>query len=235
MSGAKIKADDGAMARRNVTPVIEDYLKAIYSLRQRETQVRTVALADHLKVKPPSVTAMLKTLADLKLIAYEPYRGVELTNKGEQIALEIIRHHRLIELYLVEALGFSWDEVHEEAEILEHFISEKLEAKIAAYLGDPTHDPHGDPIPTLEGALLGVTESEKNSLSDVSLQTPVSVVRVCDQRAERLRYLAGLGIVPGARVQVVASEPFDGPVTIRVDESVHALDRRLARSILVKE
>ncbi|MGI8495602.1 MAG: metal-dependent transcriptional regulator, partial [Pyrinomonadaceae bacterium] len=132
---------------QHITPIIEDYLKAIYTLEQREGQVRTVALAEVLRVKPPTVTAMLKTLTNFKLIKYEPYQAIELTEKGRLIALEIVRHHRLIELYLVEALGFSWDEVHDEAEVLEHFISEKLEAKIAEYLGNPTHDPHGDPIP----------------------------------------------------------------------------------------
>lgn len=233
MSGTKIGTKSDLRERPNITPVIEDYLKAIYSLRLRDGQVRTVVLAEHLGVKPPSVTAMLKTLAELKLIEYEPYRGVELTNKGEQIALEIVRHHRLIELYLVEALGFSWDEVHEEAEVLEHFISQKLEARIAAYLGDPTRDPHGDPIPTVEGVLPDNAERENRSLSDLPLQTQARVVRVCDQRAELLRYLAGLGIVPGALVRVVASEPFGGPVTVQIDGETHALDRRLARSILL--
>jgi DtxR family Mn-dependent transcriptional regulator len=218
--------------KQNITPVIEDYLKGIYSLRQSGESVRTVALAAHLNVKPPTVTAMLKTLADLQLIRYEPYRGVELTETGEQIALEIVRHHRLIELYLVEALGFSWDEVHDEAEVLEHFISEKLEARIAAYLDNPTHDPHGDPIPALDGTL---PESSAQSLANLPEKAQARIVRVSDQDGERLRYIAKLGLVPGAQVQIIESAPFDGPVSVRVAEAVHAVDRRLARMILVEE
>ncbi len=218
--------------RQNITPVVEDYLKAIYSLRHTDEQVRTVALATHLNVKPPTVTAMLKTLADLQLIRYEPYRGVELTQAGEQIALEIVRHHRLIELYLVEALGFSWDEVHDEAEVLEHFISEKLEARIAEYLGDPTRDPHGDPIPNLDGTLPA---NEATSLADFELKTEVRVVRVRDQHPERLRYLAALGIVPEAALKIVGSEPFEGPITVGIGTKTHALDRQLARMIMVEK
>ena len=218
--------------KQNITPVIEDYLKGIYSLRQSGESVRTVALAAHLNVKPPTVTAMLKTLADLQLIRYEPYRSVELTETGEQIALEIVRHHRLIELYLVEALGFSWDEVHDEAEVLEHFISEKLEARIAAYLDNPTHDPHGDPIPALDGTL---PDSSARSLADVPEESEVRIARVFEQAAERLRYIAKLGLVPGARVMVTASAPFDGPISVRVNDVVQVIDRRLARMILVEE
>ncbi len=215
-----------------VTPVIEDYLKAIYTVQQEQGAVKTVFLAEHLNVKPPTVTAMLKTLAELKLVAYEPYRGVELTPAGERIALEVVRHHRLIELYLVEALGFSWDEVHEEAEVLEHVISEKLEARIAAYLGHPTLDPHGDPIPLLDGS---VPQTSTLCLADLPVKTKARLVRVRDQHAERLRYLADLGLVPGARVQVTHSAPFDGPISVRVADAVHALDRRLARMIFVEK
>ncbi len=218
--------------KQNITPVIEDYLKAIYSLRQSDESVRPVALAARLNVKPPTVTAMLKTLADLQLIRYEPYRGVELTETGEQIALEIVRHHRLIELYLVKALGFSWDEVHDEAEVLEHFISEKLEARIADYLDNPTHDPHGDPIPTLDGTL---PESSAQSLADLPEKARAHIVRVSDQDGDRLRYIAKLGLVPGAQIQVIESAPFDGPVSVQVGKAVHAVDRRLARMILVDE
>nr|MDQ3321492.1 metal-dependent transcriptional regulator [Acidobacteriota bacterium] len=163
---------------------------------------------------------------------YEPYRGVELTEAGEQIALEIVRHHRLIELYLVKALGFSWDEVHDEAEVLEHFISEKLEARIAAYLDNPTHDPHGDPIPALDGTL---PESSAQSLANLPEKAQARVVRVCDQDAERLRYIAELGLMPGACVRVIGRAPFDGPISVQVAEAIHAVDRRLARMILVEE
>jgi len=219
--------------KQNITPVIEDYLKGIYSLRQSDEPVRTVALAARLNVKPPTVTAMLKTLADLQLIRYEPYRVVELTEAGEQIALEIVRHHRLIELYLVKALGFSWDEVHDEAEVLEHFISEKLEARIAAYLDNPTHDPHGDPIPNLDGTLPDTTT---NTLADFSATArEIQVVRVRDQNADRLRYLAEIGLVPQTLIKIVAAEPFGGPVTIQIGKKKIALDRQLARLILVEE
>lgn len=233
MNGTKSGTNSGETSlRQNITPVIEDYLKAIYSLRQHGETVRTVALAENLNLKPPSVTAMLKTLANLKLIEYEPYRGVELTEKGRLIALEIVRHHRLIELYLVEALGFSWDEVHDEAEVLEHFISEKLEARIAAYLGDPTHDPHGDPIPTLDGKL---PTGETVTLADLELKTKVRVLRVRDQQPERLRYLAALGIVPDATLKIVGSEPFEGPITVGIGKKTHALDRQLTRMITVEK
>ncbi|HXG83985.1 MAG TPA: metal-dependent transcriptional regulator, partial [Pyrinomonadaceae bacterium] len=151
---------------------------------------------------------------------------------GEQIALEIVRHHRLIELYLVKALGFSWDEVHDEAEVLEHFISEKLEARIAAYLDNPTHDPHGDPIPTLDGKL---PESSGQSLANLPEKARARIVRVSDQDGERLRYIAKLGLVPGAQIQVIESAPFEGPISVRVARTVHAVDRRLARMILVEE
>jgi DtxR family Mn-dependent transcriptional regulator len=217
---------------QQITPVVEDYLKAIYHLAQKSGQARTVALAEVLKVKSASVTAMLKTLAELKLVEYEPYYGATLTDAGAKVALEVIRHHRLIELYLVEALGFSWDEVHEEAEVLEHFISEKLEARIAAHLGNPTLDPHGDPIPALDGSL---PDSSARSLADVPEKSEARIARVVEQAAERLRYIAKLGLVPGARVRITASAPFDGPISVRVNDVVQVIDRRLARMILVEE
>ncbi len=217
---------------QNITPIIEDYLKAIYTLKQREGQVRTVALAEELRVKPPTVTAMLKTLSNFKFIEYEPYRGVELTEKGRLIALEIVRHHRLIELYLVEALGFSWDEVHAEAEVLEHFISEKLEARIAEYLGNPTHDPHGDPIPMLDGTLPAHSIV---SLAESPEKIEYMITRVATQDSDKLRYLADLGLVPGGLVKILAKAPFDGPITIEVGQQIHALDNRLARTIIVEK
>lgn len=217
-----------------VTTAVEDYLKTVYLMGRERGQVKTVSLAERMNVKPSSVTAMVKTLAEMKLVEHEPYYGIRLTPRGELIALEVIRHHRLIELYLVEALGFTWDEVHEEAEVLEHVISEKLEARIAAYLGDPARDPHGDPIPALDGSLPGGPDSAAQTLADLPVKARARVLRVCDQHAERLRYLAELGLLPGARVQVTAQAPFGGPVSVRVGKAVHALDRRLAREILVE-
>lgn len=217
-----------------VTTAVEDYLKTVYLMGRERGQVKTVSLAERMNVKPSSVTAMVKTLAEMKLVEHEPYYGIRLTPRGELIALEVIRHHRLIELYLVEALGFTWDEVHEEAEVLEHVISEKLEARIAAYLGDPARDPHGDPIPALDGSLPGGPDSAAQTLADLPVKARARVLRVCDQHAERLRYLAELGLLPGARVQVTAQAPFGGPVSVRVGKAVHALDRRLAREILIE-
>jgi DtxR family Mn-dependent transcriptional regulator len=218
-------------SKDRVTPAIEDYLKAIYTLGRSSPQVTTSLLADHLGFKPASVTGMLKTLADLQLVSYAPYRGVELTAAGERIALEVVRHHRLIELYLVEALGYGWDEVHDEAERLEHHISEKLEARIAAHLGQPAFDPHGDPIPSLEGTLPADGDAR---LADLTVGEQGRITRVRDQQPERLRYLADLGLVPGAALEVTASAPFDGPISVRLEGAVHPLDRRIAREIYVK-
>jgi DtxR family transcriptional regulator, Mn-dependent transcriptional regulator len=214
-----------------ITPAVEDYLKAIYTLQQQQGVVTTSLLGEQRGSKPGSVTGMIKKLAEMNLVQHTPYQGVLLTPAGERIALEVIRHHRLLELYLVEALGYSWDEVHEEAEKLEHHISEKLEARIAAHLGHPTFDPHGDPIPTLEGEL---PRSADLRLADLCITDQARVIRMRDQSAERLRYLADLGLVPGALVEVTASAPFDGPISLRLGEATHALDRRMARTIEVE-
>lgn len=217
-----------------VTPAIEDYLKAIYLLQQQDGEVTTSLLGQQLGgFKPGSVTGMIKKLADMNLVTHTPYQGVCLTPAGERIALEVIRHHRLLELYLVEALGYSWDEVHEEADALEHYISEKLEARIAAHLGEPAFDPHGDPIPSIEGVL---PTSDSIRLADVAVGDSGRVVRVQDQQDERLRYLASLGMVPGATVEVLERAPFDGPISVRVNQTtVQHLDQRLAQTILVEQ
>ena len=217
--------------KERISPAIEDYLKAIYTLGRSQPQVTTSLLADHLGFKPASVTGMLKTMADLQLVRYTPYHGVELTHAGERIALEVVRHHRLLELYLVEALGNGWDEVHDEAERLEHHISEKLEARIAARLGQPDFDPHGDPIPAVEGRLPADADAR---LSELGVGDRGSIARVRDQQPERLRYLADLGLVPGASLEVVASAPFDGPLSVQIGGAVHPLDRRIAREIYIK-
>lgn len=215
-----------------VTPAIEDYLKAIYALQQQDGVVSTSMLGEQRGFKPGSVTGMIKKLAEMNLVQHTPYQGVQLTPAGERIALEVIRHHRLLELYLVEALGYSWDEVHEEAERLEHHISEKLEARIAARLGHPDVDPHGDPIPTLEGHL---PTSRDLRLADLPIGAAARIVRVRDQGADRLRYLADLGLTPGATVEITACAPFDGPVSLQVAGTQHVLDRRLARTIEVED
>ncbi|NJN67035.1 MAG: metal-dependent transcriptional regulator [Chloroflexaceae bacterium] len=216
--------------RGRITPAMEDYLKAIYTLQQ-QGEVTTSSLGERLGgIKPGSVTGMVKKLAQLNLVEYMPYQGVRLTASGERIALEVIRHHRLLELYLVEALGYSWDEVHEEAEALEHYISQKFAARIAAHLGQPTVDPHGDPIPTSEGKLPDRVEV---GLTSLAVGARAQVTRVCDQSAERLRYLATLGLVPGVAIQVVGIAPFEGPISVRIGDTLHVLDQRLARTIFV--
>ena len=214
-----------------ITPAIEDYLKAIYTLQQEQGVVTTTLLGELRGSRPASVTGMIKKLAEMNLVQHTPYQGVQLTATGERIALEVIRHHRLLELYLVEALGYSWDEVHEEAEKLEHHISEKLEARIAAHLGHPSADPHGDPIPTLEGDLPECTDL---FLADLRVDDRARIVRMRDQSTDRLRYLADLGLVPGATILVVASAPFDGPLSLSLADATHAIDRRLARTIEVE-
>jgi DtxR family Mn-dependent transcriptional regulator len=220
--------------RSRITPNMEDYLKAIYMVQQRGETVTTSLLSEQLGgLKPGSVTGMIKKLAELNLIMHTPYQGVSLTPAGERIALEVLRHHRLLELYLVQALGYSWDEVHEEAEALEHYISEKLEARIAARLGQPDFDPHGDPIPSLEGTL---PSSISVSLPDLPAGTQGRIVRVSDQNTAHLRYLAELGLVPGARIEITDIAPFEGPISLQVAEPAQtiALDRRMAQSILVE-
>ncbi|HMO58898.1 MAG TPA: metal-dependent transcriptional regulator [Roseiflexaceae bacterium] len=217
---------------RRVTPAMEDYLKAIYLIQQHTDSVTTSLLAEQLGgLKPGSVTGMVKKLAEAQLVTHTPYYGVRLTPAGERIALEVIRHHRLIELYLVEALGYSWDEVHEDADALEHVISELLEERIAAALGQPTLDPHGDPIPTVEGVM---PDSSQMCIADLIVGNRRRIVRVSEQQADRLRYLADLGLVPGADVEVTESAPFDGPISVWVAGQFHALDRRLARTIFVE-
>jgi DtxR family Mn-dependent transcriptional regulator len=195
------------------TQAIEDYVKAIYALEQRAgTAVPTTALADRVGVTPGSASAMLKKLAARGLVVHEPYRGVSLTERGERVALEVVRHHRLLELYLAQELGMPWDRVHAEAEVLEHVLSEELEALIAAKLGHPTHDPHGDPIPSSE---LEVAEAPTDPLAALEPGDRGCFVRVSDEDPAMLRYLAARGIAPGDRLEVVAKEPFAGPLSVR--------------------
>ena len=209
------------------TAPVEDYAKAIYTL-QRRGDVTTNALAERLQVTPGSVSAMLKRLDTLGLVAHTPYKGVELTDEGEQLALEIIRHHRLLELYLAESLGVPWDRVHDEAEVLEHHISEELEAAIAAKLGHPTHDPHGDPIPSVD---LTIDEGETVALETLGVGDRGRFVRVSDSDPEMLRYLTERGIAPGDEFEVVDRQPFGGPVWARFHGEVHVLGGGLAAAM----
>src|SRR6478735_2974290 len=183
------------------SPAVQGYAKAIYALERRDGgAVSTNALADRLGVTPASASGMVKRLGELGLVEHQPYRGVSLTENGRRLALEVIRHHRLLELYLVETLGVPWDRVHQEAEVLEHVLSEELEELIAVKLGDPTHDPHGDPIPTRE---LVMEESPSVALSALEPGSHGTFVRISDADPEMLRYLAERGIAPGACFEVV--------------------------------
>jgi DtxR family Mn-dependent transcriptional regulator len=211
---------------------IEDYVKTIYTLALEESPVSTSRVAAARSVKPASATSMIQRLAKLNLVNYAKHYGVTLTEAGEKLALEVIRHHRLLELYLMEALGFSWDEVHEQADILEHVISEKLEERIAAALNYPQFDPHGDPIPALDGSMAAMNTL---TLTDVPAGGEARVARILDDsNSELLRYLAGLGLVPGAAVRVTAVAPFLGPLTIEVGGESQVIGRNLAELILVE-
>jgi len=223
----------GAAHAERPSEAIQDYAKAIYALQQRGDghPVATNDLADRLGVTPASVSAMLKKLADRDLVEHVPYRGVMLTAAGARVALEVLRHHRLLELYLAEHLGVPWDRVHEEAEALEHVISEDLEARIAAKLGQPTHDPHGDPIPTRDGE---IDEQPTRALADLRPGERGVFARVSDSNSEMLRYLSERGIAPGAEVELVGREPFGGPLTVRANAREHALGDQLARAMRVE-
>jgi DtxR family Mn-dependent transcriptional regulator len=212
-----------------VSESAQDYLKAIWKL-ERTGDMSTSALAESLGVTPASATAMLKKLATLGLVVHEPYHGATLTPAGERMALEVVRHHRLLELYLMEALGLTWDQVHQEAERLEHHLSDELEAAIDQALGYPTRDPHGDPIPSPE---LLLARDELVCLSDLEAGSMTVVRRVPDGDPELLRYLASLGLVPAEEVTIVEQAPFDGPVTVEVRGSRHAIGRSLAARIEV--
>jgi DtxR family Mn-dependent transcriptional regulator len=214
------------------TEAVEDYSKAIYALSQRrEGPVGTSALADRLGVSPASVTAMLKRMHEMKLVTHEPYRGVTLTSAGEKVALEVMRHHRLLEAYLSEALGMPWDRVHDEAEVLEHYISEELEERIATALGDPNRDPHGDPIPDRE---LVLGDEEGVALVELELGAEGTFSRVSDSDPGMLRYLAEQGIRPGAALRVVERQPFGGPLFVEVEGDRHAIGGDLAQRMLIK-
>ncbi len=212
----------------DLTVAVQDYLKGIYALESAGERATTSALAARMGVSAPSATAMTKRLAELGLVERAPYRGVALTEEGRRGALEVLRHHRLLERYLVDRLGLSLDEVHAEAELLEHALTEELEAKIDAELGFPTHDPHGDPIPDRE---LRVATRRDRTLVDLEPGEQASVSRVPDGDPELLRYLAELGLVPGSGVELVAHAPFAGPVTVRTKSGDHAISRELADRI----
>jgi DtxR family Mn-dependent transcriptional regulator len=214
------------------SPAVEDYAKAIYQLAEQcEGTVSTNALAERLDVTPASASGMVRKLDELGLVAHVPYKGVRLTDEGAHVALEMLRHHRLLELYLAEALGVPWDRVHDEAEVLEHVLSEDLEELIAAKLGHPTRDPHGDPIPSAD---LVIDEQPTQSLAALEPGATGVLVRISDSDPEILRYLADRGIGPGDAFAVVDKQPFDGPLFVRVGDAVHVLGGELAQAMRVQ-
>ena len=211
---------------------IEDYLKTIFRLEEEESPVSTSRIAVARAVKPGSATSMVQRLHKLNLVNYEKHYGVTLTDAGRDIALEVIRHHRLVELYLIEALGFTWDEVHEQADLLEHVISEKLEERIAAALNYPEFDPHGDPIPSKEGKFVAV---QTQPLSELGPGVRAIVARVPDDAdSELLRYLGDLGLTPGKELTVREVAPFDGPLTLEIEGERRIVGHRVACAVLVR-
>lgn len=212
----------------------EDYLKIIYKLEKPnslEKGVQTKEVAECLSVSQASVTNMLKKLAEEHYIQYEPYYGVTLTDAGRQIAMRMIRNHRILETYLVERLGYLWDEVDEEAETLEHYLSDKLVQRMWEELGQPTHDPHGSPIPNVDGSIAC---ANLLSLSDISIEQPVILERIKNRTPEELRYLTSIHLHIGSKIVIKNQAPLNGPLLIEVDgEHLNAIDYRLAMALKV--
>jgi DtxR family Mn-dependent transcriptional regulator len=207
---------------------VEDYLKAVYALESAGERATTSALAKRMRVSAPSVTVMMKRLAALGLVERVPYRGVVLTETGRLAALEVLRHHRLLERYFVDVLGLGLDQVHAEADALEHVLSDELEKRIDAALGFPTRDPHGDPIPD---ASLNITTQATRTVAQLEPGESAVVIRVPDGDPELLRYLAELALLPGDAVELTAIGPFGGPATVRTITGEHAIARELAATI----
>jgi DtxR family Mn-dependent transcriptional regulator len=213
-----------------LTQSMENYLKAIFEIQERTDRATTSSIAERMSLAAPSVTAMVKKLAELRLVTHEPYQGVRLTKAGEMAAAEVVRHHRLIEKYLAEALGVPWDRVHDEAEKLEHVISEDLEDRIDDALGYPTFDPHGAPIPARDGT---VRRTDARPLLTVSEGESVVVVEVDDRDPALLRYLAERRLFPGTGLDVVRVEPFGGSLVVRVDQNEFSIGRDAAADVRV--
>jgi DtxR family Mn-dependent transcriptional regulator len=213
-----------------LTGPVEDYLKAIYELERTGEAAETNAIARLLGIAPASVSGMVRRLAEQGLITHERYRGARLTTSGRRAALRTIRRHRVIEAYLTSALGYSWDRVHDEAERLEHAASDELIDRMAEAIGEPETDPHGAPIPTRDGTL------EERSVIPLSSLVPGDSARVetvSDANADRLRYLAELGIIPGVEIHVIAREPFEGPIALRIGSQTRTIGPALAAQIMV--
>jgi DtxR family Mn-dependent transcriptional regulator len=215
---------------RPLTAAVQDYLREIYKLEEDGRRAATSRVAEMMGVSTASVSTMLKRLATLELVEHTAYRGVVLTDAGRRVALEITRHHRLLEQYLAETLGVPLDQVHAEADRLEHALSELVEERIDLALGRPTHDPHGHPIPTPQ---LELGSMQKRTLADLAPGERATVRAVPDDDADLLRYLDELLLVPGCKIELVALAPFGGPVTLRSQAGDHAISRQLAAAIHV--
>lgn len=217
-----------------LTQSTQDYLKHIFELTEDGTPASTNDLSARLGVKPASVTGMIQKLASTEppLVEYQKHQGVTLTPEGEQAALEVLRHHRLLESWLVQSLGYTWDEVHEEACRLEHVISEDFEARMAAALGHPTHDPHGAPIPSAE---LVMPDDEALPLSSLRPKQQAIVLRVNDEDSALLRHLDELGLIPGAQLTIIAHSPFDNNLTVKVGENISVIGLKITSKIFVEE
>jgi DtxR family Mn-dependent transcriptional regulator len=219
---------------QTLTVSIQDYLKNIYELTENGESASTNALAEKLNIRAPSVTGMIQKLASAKpaLVEYQKHQGVRLTKDGKKAALEVIRHHRLLEAWLVQTLGYSWDEVHEEAEKLEHVISEDFERRIAAAMGHPLRDPHGELIPT-EDLKMPLDDSTPLSALRPSQTAIIQSVKAAD--TDLLRYLDGLGLVPGAQIEVKDYSPFDHNITVKVGRRSSVLGLNITSKIYVEE
>lgn len=212
------------------SPVVEDYLKAIWVLQQSETPVATSRIAERLQLTAAAVTAMIKRLAEQGLLRHEPYYGVRLTPGGELAALRIIRRHRVLELFLAEVLGYEWDRVHAEAERLEHAASDELIERLAQLLGEPARDPHGSAIPTASGEM---DQEEYPTLAEIEAGERVQVLEVQLHEPEQLRYVGSMELYPGAEVEVTERAPFDGPVSLQVNGEARVIAQALAERIRV--
>jgi DtxR family transcriptional regulator, Mn-dependent transcriptional regulator len=217
---------NAALQHDTLTRSVEDYLKAIYRLSPQGRHAATSEIAQRLELSPASVSGMVKRLSEQGLLEHIPYKGVQLTPDGRRAALRMLRRHRLIEAYLVAFLGYSWDTVHDEAERLEHAVSDTLVERMASVLGHPTVDPHGDPIPTSEGDIL---ELASRPLAEVPAGATVEIRQVEEDQPDRLRYIASIGLRPGVQVTVVDRQPFQGPITISVDGQPHVIGHELAQ------
>ncbi len=214
-----------------LSQAVEDYLKVIYKLESEGKGASTTRIAEAMDVSSASATNMIKRLAKMSLVDYQSYKGASLTESGEKIALEVIRHHRLLELYLLEVMGYSWDEVHDEAEKLEHHISEQFEDKIAELLDNPTQDPHGDPIPSKDGIM---PDMKDEPLIDTEPgDTAYLVSRVKNQDPDLLRYLEKIDLLPGTRVKIKEKAPFSGPITLSLEGKQQVIGYELAEHIFV--